>query len=641
MIIKVKKFLIYGINKQVDVFFEAAQEKGFIEFISKTKKIKRFSSDAKDFITAIKILKKQPLQEQLLETISSKALVAKILHLNQSIEKLLEEQRLVETEISRIEPFGDFSKQQMVDLENNIHRYFQFFTIKRSSRQKVKLSSELIYINSSHDLDYFIAINQERKSYPKMIEIYIENSLELLLERRVVIEKQILYLQKELKQLAAYLTYLSNELIIELNKSSLDIAKGDVSYEIDNSIFAIQAWVPENKVDNLKQLTKNFNVNYEEIAIDKADRIPTCLENKGNSKIGEDLVTIYDIPSINDKDPSMFVLIFFAIFFAIIIGDIGYGLIFLLMSLFLKYKIKKPKPLASRLIKLCMILSIACIGWGALVGSFFGIDASLDGRLNKVTLINQIAIKKAEYHIKNKDLSYKNWTEQFPEMKSAKNATEFLLNGSMIENGKKKFVVLNSFKNNILMEFSLFMGVVHLTIAFLRYIRRNWAGIGWILFMIGGYLYFPSYLRATSLIHVFNILDKPTAFFLGQILLYSGIGFGMLMGFITKKVAGALDITVMISVFADIMSYVRLYALGLAGVIMADTFNVMGISIIEKFGLFGIIFGVLIIIFGHIMNISLNIMSGAIHGLRLNFIEWYHYCFEGDGKLFDPLRLLK
>ena len=72
-----------------------------------------------------------------------------------------------------------------------------------------------------------------------------------------------------------------------------------------------------------------------------------------------------------------------------------------------------------------------------------------------------------------------------------------------------------------------------------------------------------------------------------------------------------------------------------------DTFNGMGASILDKFGAFGIIFGVLIIIFGHLMNISLNIMSGAIHGLRLNFIEWYHYSFEGDGKLFDPLRLLK
>lgn len=60
MIIKLKKVLIYGVKKQLDVFFKVAQEKGFIEFISKEKKIKSVSGLVKDYITAIKILKKQP-----------------------------------------------------------------------------------------------------------------------------------------------------------------------------------------------------------------------------------------------------------------------------------------------------------------------------------------------------------------------------------------------------------------------------------------------------------------------------------------------------------------------------------------------------------------------------------------------------
>lgn len=634
MIIKLKKFLIYGIKEQMDVFFEAAQEKGFIEFIGKGKKVKNFSSTAKDYISAIKILKKQPIQIQSDEKISSKALVSKILHLNQSLEKLFEDERLIESEIMRIAPFGDFSTEEILNLEKQIHRYFQFFTIKKSTREKFLVPEECIYINTAYDLDYFIAINQERKTYPKMIEIFIEQSLELLRQKKLIIGKQIVEIQKELKELAKHMKFLMNELIIELNVSSLELAKSDVSYPIENSIFLIQAWVPENKLEKLDQLTKNFNVNFEEIAIEKSDRVPTYLENKGAAKIGEDLVTIYDVPSINDKDPSMFVLVFFAIFFAVIIGDLGYGLVLLILSFFLKFKIKNPKPLGSRIIKLSMILSVACIGWGILVGSFFGIDVSLKSPLNKVILINNLAIKKANYHIEKKDLGYQTWVEQFPELKKAKDGKEFLLNGYIVENNEKKLVVLNSFKNSLLMEFSLLMGVIHLTISFLRYIRRNWAGLGWILFMIGGYLYFPSFLKATSMIHFLHILDKPTCFFIGKILLYSGIGLAMAISIFVKKFMGILDITVMISVFADIMSYVRLYALGLAGVIMADTFNTMGLSL-------GIIFGPIVILGGHIMNLLLNIMSGSIHGLRLNFIEWYHYSFEGDGKLFDPLRLLK
>jgi V/A-type H+-transporting ATPase subunit I len=74
----------------------------------------------------------------------------------------------------------------------------------------------------------------------------------------------------------------------------------------------------------------------------------------------------------------------------------------------------------------------------------------------------------------------------------------------------------------------------------------------------------------------------------------------------------------------------RLYALGLAGSIMAATFNNVGAAV-------GFAAGVLVVLLGHGVNILLGTMSGVIHGLRLNFIEWYHYSFDGGGKLFNPL----
>ncbi|NGX46301.1 MAG: hypothetical protein K940chlam2_01490, partial [Chlamydiae bacterium] len=97
---------------------------------------------------------------------------------------------------------------------------------------------------------------------------------------------------------------------------------------------------------------------------------------------------------------------------------------------------------------------------------------------------------------------------------------------------------------------------------------------------------------------------------------------------------GMGEIVQLIQVFADVLSYLRLYALALASTIMARTFNEMGLGI-------GLVFGAAVILVGHTINILLGTMGGVIHGLRLNFIEWYHYCFEGEGKLFNPLRKLK
>ena len=90
----------------------------------------------------------------------------------------------------------------------------------------------------------------------------------------------------------------------------------------------------------------------------------------------------------------------------------------------------------------------------------------------------------------------------------------------------------------------------------------------------------------------------------------------------------------MISVFADVLSYLRLYALGLSTAIMAETFNGLG----QEVGLF---LGALVIMAGHAITILMGLMTGTIHGLRPNFIEWYHYSFLGGGRLFRPLMCFK
>ena len=103
---------------------------------------------------------------------------------------------------------------------------------------------------------------------------------------------------------------------------------------------------------------------------------------------------------------------------------------------------------------------------------------------------------------------------------------------------------------------------------------------------------------------------------------------------IEKRFGGIGEITQILQVFADILSYLRLYALALASTIMAETFNDIGSTV-------GLVLGILVILVGHGVNIMLGTMGGVIHGLRLNFIEWYHYSFEGGGKLFAPLKKLK
>ncbi|NGX55808.1 MAG: hypothetical protein K1060chlam5_00035 [Candidatus Anoxychlamydiales bacterium] len=634
MIINVKKFLIYGIKDQLDVFFKTAQEKGFIEFISKKKKINILSENIKDYISAIKILKKQPVIEQTKNKTSSKVVVKKTLEVEQLIEEIEEEKRYLLSEIQRITPFGSFNKEYLNEIEDKSHRLFQFLCIKSSKREKLKLDPELIYIGSQFELDYFVAINKEKKNYPKMIEITIDVSLDALKDKLSVITLREENLIKELKDLAKYLDHLKNNLLHELNIYNLDISKNKSLSKAEDKLFTIEAFIPENKIEELKILTKKMMVDFSEISIEKNDRVPTYLENKGFSKVGEDLVNIYDTPSFEDADPSMWVLVAFVIFFAMIVSDAGYGLIYFLIFLFLKFKIKNKKPLLKRFTKLVFILSTACMAYGVLTGSFFGMDLNYKKPISKKIFLNYLASKKASYHLNKKDDVYDIYIKKYPSIRNSKTGKEFLMKAKKMQDGSEKFEALDVFKDNILLELSILAGVIHLALSLLRYTKRNLANIGWVVFLIGGYLFFPKMLDATSIFNFLNVISKQNAFFIGKYLTFSGIILAVSIAIFRKKILGIFEITNVIQIFSDVMSYLRLYALGLAGMIMANTFNSLGVSV-------GLKFGFIIVIFGHAINVLLAIMGGVIHGLRLNFIEWYHYSFIGDGKLFNPLKLLK
>src|SRR5581483_11052984 len=153
-------------------------------------------------------------------------------------------------------------------------------------------------------------------------------------------------------------------LVHEINKESFSFANTGAAFELDDNLFTIEGWVPEDKIDELKALCASQDIYYEEIALHSQETPPTYLENKGVPKVGEDLVDIFDVPSHKDKDPSIWVLFAFSLFFAMIVQDAGYGLIFLATALYLRFKVKKLKDLGARFLKLVTILACFTIIWG-------------------------------------------------------------------------------------------------------------------------------------------------------------------------------------------------------------------------------------------------------------------------------------
>lgn len=403
---------------------------------------------------------------------------------------------------------------------------------------------------------------------------------------------------------------------------------------MEGTLFAIEGWVPVNKISQVHTFIEDMYVHAEEIALDSTDVVPTYLENHGFERVGEDLVNIYDTPSSTDKDPSMWVLGSFALFFAFIVSDAGYGMVYLALALFFRYKFPNAKGAGKRFLDLFTVLSIACIIWGVLVTSFFGIQIAPNNPLRKVSLLHWLAEKKAIYHYEHQDETYKEWVTKYPDIAKIKDPADIMSFTPHEEAGVDPHPILTRLSDNVLFELALFIGIVHVILSLLRYIKRNWQGAGWIAFLIGSYLYFASYLGAPSILNYVGGVDLVKGGEFGLELMIGGIIFAVVGSIIKHGITGIFEIMNVIQVFADILSYLRLYALGLAGAIVSGTIAEVG-------GALPLAFAIVIMVLAHFVNLILCTMSGVIHGLRLNFIEWYHYSFEGGGKQFRPLKLLK
>jgi V/A-type H+-transporting ATPase subunit I len=630
------KYLFIGFEGDKEAFFQRAQELGIIHFIkTKSAKVGHIPEDIQDLLKAIKVVKSlEPVeQEEVEEYALADGLAQKILQLKKSEDSLFEEERTTKLEISRVQIFGDFSLENISSLEKETHRKVQFYCAKIGSLDFSSLPPECIFVGSDMALDYFMALNPEPKPYPKMMEILIERPLGPLKKRLKEIKEEIHSVERRLKSYSKYNTFLHHALIYKLNSSHLHEAKSQVSSPLDGQLFAIEGWVPETKEEALKSLIESSNVHVEQVAISPNETIPTYLENEGAGRLGEDLVNIYDTPSHTDKDPSLWVLVFFSFFFAFIVGDAGYGLIFLATALYVRYRYSLNKT-GTRVLNLLTILAGSVLVWGVLTTSFFGISLSMDNPLRKISLLQWMVEKKVEYIIQHQDGDWKEWVKKFPALIHVKDPQQFLQMAVETIHGKAENVLYNKFADNIMLELAIFIGVVHLILSMLRYINRNWTACGWIIFIIGCYLYIPNYLHATSLIHFIFGVNKETASQNGLYLIYMGVGLATLIAIFQHKFSGLLEPMHIGQLFADSMSYLRLYALGLSGAMLAATTNDMAMGL--NFAL-----GIPILIVGHGVNMLLCIMGGTIHGLRLNFLEWYHYSFEGGGKPFDPLRKLK
>ena len=330
------------------------------------------------------------------------------------------------------------------------------------------------------------------------------------------------------------------------------------------------------------------------------DKVPTKIKY---TKVTRLIAPVFDIlgtvPGYREYDISFWFLGFFTLFFAMIIGDAGYGCLFLLTAAALTVKSKKP----SDAVQLLWVLSIATIVWGAMTGTWFGLEGAMD-----VPLLRSLVVP-----------TFANYPEYFN--------------------------VTTTQQQNSVMKFCFILGTVQLSLACVMNIRRktrekdlSWvADLGWLCAICA--LYFVVlYLVIGEQV---NLTPIAAVVLLGFVLVVCFGGMSPDKTFAQGLKAGLGNaFTVFlntISAFGNIMSYIRLFAVGMASLAIAQSFNNMALGFKGPL----VVVGILIMLVGHGLNIVMGLLSVVVHGVRLNLLEFSGQLgMEWTGTAYAPFKKL-
>lgn len=586
-IVKLKKITIYGCFVEKLQILDDLQSLGCLhivplatshDILDKSDLI--LSSQAREALKHLKDCPQKLKQIKESPNFDPNSIEKDILENKNRFEELKAEEEFIKGQIEDLKPWGSFVIPDSKDLGG---LKLWFYIIPHDAMKDIRKDISKQIVNKDNLFCYVVIISEDEPAKMHEFQAKLSNKpLNELAKRLDQIEFELENLQLQRINLTRWLLLFESNLFKLENKVILTEAS---TKTLDKDpIFAIQGWISFSDTWKVQEYAKkkSLAVSIEDPQIGETP--PTLLENKDTFKGGEDLLSFYMTPSYWLWDPSTTIFFSFAIFFAMIFSDAGYSIILGTILTFYWKRLGKSAS-GKRFRNVLFALTIFSFTWGVLVGSYFGIAPS-------------------EEHY----LSY------------------------------LKIIDMNNY--SAMMALAILVGVIHITIANLT---QAWskrksltaiANLGWALALIGASLAFMGVKYPSTVSQVKTI---------GLIFIFVGLLSVVLFTSIEKPgwkriLQGFIALTRISGMFGDVLSYLRLFALGLASASLAAVFNDLAKQIYHAIPGFKILFALLILLIGHAMNFVLSLMSGFIHGLRLNFIEFFNWSLPEEGTPFKTFQ---
>ena len=602
MITKMKKitFLVY--HKDYEEFLKNLRSLGVVHIQMKQSgipddpKLKEninLSSELSKSIRYLNSLKVEPLDRDTGDPERGFAVHKAINEKKDLLDELHQNTQTLEREIFNQEMWGDYNPNDLIRLKEDTGLKAQFFTCTASQFQPEwiddynaivinTMGSRLFFITLTKE-DVEVAIDVERVRAPKRSLSELNQKLQSIKEEKERIKEELnQFAENDISSLEAAIQKLHRN--IEFSKVLLN-----TEHTVENHLMILQGWLPEERVQETSEYLNREQAYYEITNPTPDDDVPIKLKNNRFAKLFEPILELYMLPKYNELDLTPYFAPFFMVFFGLCLGDSGYGLFLVVLAALFKIRVKDIKPQVRTVLSLLQILGASTFFCGLLSGSFFGVSL---------------------YEL--------NW----PIAQKLKN---------LVALDHSQMFQLALILGVIQIMFGKILEIVNKTIQFgFKYAIST---VGWVLLLLSvlfAYL-FPKVLPMGGTVHIVILVISGLA-----ICLYNSPGKNIFLN-IGLSLWDAYNMAT--GLLGDILSYIRLFALGLSGGILASVFNSLAVGMSPDNVVLGPIVMVLIFVIGHAINIFMNTLGAIVHPMRLTFVEFFKNSgFEGGGVAYQPFK---
>ncbi len=365
-----------------------------------------------------------------------------------------------------------------------------------------------------------------------------------------------------------------------------------------DKLLLLEGWVPEEDKQALTQMLDGEAVFYELDKPQPGDDVPIRFNNNGFFRLFEPICELYMLPKYNELDLTPFFAPFYMIFFGLCLGDMGYGLVMTVVSLAMLLFMKNISNSMKGYVRLILTLGISTIFCGSLTGTFFG------------------------FNLYEWNLPFMNWWRDNvsfaainPETGMMSDPNPMLFNLSLVLGGVQIF-------------YGMIIKVVNISIQ--TGFKYALSTLGWIIILLTAVISALIPGVPATITYVLYALGAVGVFLLNSPGKNPLLNIGLGVWDTYNMVTGLLG---------DILSYVRLFALGLSGGILAMVFNSLATGMSPDNVVLGPVFTVLIFLIGHFINMFMNVLGALVHPMRLTFVEFFKNSgYEGGGKAYKPFK---